>query len=211
MVVYGDHYAMKESVIVLVTQSCPTLSDPIDCSLPGSSVYGILQARIPEMVTISFSRDLDLGFKSKSHALQAISLLSEPPGKLKNIPWYASLYMTSPRQEYWSGLPYPAPGGLPDPGIEPTSLTSPALAGRFFSASTTWEDHKILSLTGNTWHPCIILGQRTNCLKVISKGKMIPAFSKRYLSIIFTGIDSEVGHLEGILPPLYRSHVILIR
>ena len=86
MVVYGDHYAMKESVIVLVTQSCPTLSDPIDCSLPGSSVYGILQARIPETVTISFSRDLDLGFKSKSHALQAISLLSEPPGKLKNIP-----------------------------------------------------------------------------------------------------------------------------
>ena len=41
---------------VLVAQSCPTLCDPIDCSAPGSSVYGILQARILEWVTISFSR-----------------------------------------------------------------------------------------------------------------------------------------------------------
>ena len=38
-----------------------------------------------------------------------------------------------PRQEYWSGLPFPSPGHLPDPGIEPTSLASPALAGRFFT------------------------------------------------------------------------------
>ena len=39
-----------------VTQLCPTLCDPVDCSLPGSSVHGILQARILEWVTISFSR-----------------------------------------------------------------------------------------------------------------------------------------------------------
>ena len=39
-----------------VAQSCPTLCDPVDCSLPGFSVYGILQARILEWVTISFSR-----------------------------------------------------------------------------------------------------------------------------------------------------------
>ena len=43
------------------------------------------------------------------------------------------------RQEYWSGLPYPPPGDLPDPGIEHMSLTSPALAGGFFTTSTTWE------------------------------------------------------------------------
>ena len=83
---YSYKLIMLNPVEVKVAQSCLTLCDSIDCSLPGSSVYGILQARIPEMVTISFSRDLDLGFKSKSHALQAISLLSEPPGKLKNIP-----------------------------------------------------------------------------------------------------------------------------
>ena len=43
------------------------------------------------------------------------------------------------RQEYWSGLPCPPPGHLPDPGIKLTSLTSPALAGRFFTTGATWE------------------------------------------------------------------------
>ena len=42
---------------VLVTQSCPTLFDPVDWSLPGSSVHGILQARILELVAIPFSRE----------------------------------------------------------------------------------------------------------------------------------------------------------
>ena len=43
------------------------------------------------------------------------------------------------RQEHWSGLPCPPPGHLSDPGIEPPSLMSPALAGGFFATSTTWE------------------------------------------------------------------------
>ena len=37
------------------------------------------------------------------------------------------------RQEYWSGLPFPLPGDLPDPGIKPTYLASLASAGRFFT------------------------------------------------------------------------------
>ena len=41
---------------VLITQLCPTLCDPVDCSPPGSSVHGIFWARIPEWVAISFSR-----------------------------------------------------------------------------------------------------------------------------------------------------------
>ena len=41
--------------------------------------------------------------------------------------------MGFPRQEYWSGQPFPSPGDLPDPGIEPVS---PALAGRFFTAES---------------------------------------------------------------------------
>ena len=44
------------------------------------------------------------------------------------------------RQKYWSGLLCPPPGDLPDRGVEPMSLMSPALAGRFFTISTTWED-----------------------------------------------------------------------
>ena len=43
------------------------------------------------------------------------------------------------RQEYWSGLPCPPPRDLPHPGIEPVSLTSPALAGGFFTTCATWE------------------------------------------------------------------------
>ena len=49
------------------------------------------------------------------------------------------LSMGVSRQEYWSGLPFPPPGDLPKPGIESTSLLSPALAGRSFTASITWE------------------------------------------------------------------------
>ena len=43
------------------------------------------------------------------------------------------------RQEHLSGLPFPAPGDLPDPGIKLTSLTSPALAGRYFTTGAIWE------------------------------------------------------------------------
>ena len=43
------------------------------------------------------------------------------------------LSMEFSRQEYWSGLPFPPPGDLPDPGTEPMSLASPALAGGFFT------------------------------------------------------------------------------
>ena len=45
-----------------------------------------------------------------------------------------------PRQEYWSGLPFPSPGDLPDPGIEPTS---PALAGRFFTIEPPGMPHQM--------------------------------------------------------------------
>ena len=48
----------------------------------------------------------------------------------------ASLSIGFSSQEYWNGLPYPSPGDLPDPGIEPTS---PALAGGFFTTSATWD------------------------------------------------------------------------
>ena len=51
----------------------------------------------------------------------------------------APLSMGFSRQGYWSGLPCPPPGDLPDPGIEPASLVSPALAGGFFTISATWE------------------------------------------------------------------------
>ena len=55
------------------------------------------------------------------------------------VPWtvahHAPLFMESSRQEYWSGLPLSIPGDLPNPGIEPASLVSPTLAGRFFTTT----------------------------------------------------------------------------
>ena len=70
-----------------IAPSCPTLCDPMDCSLSGSSVHGILQARILEC------------------------------------------------------LPFLSPEDLPKPGTEPASLMPPALVGRFFTTSATWEAH----------------------------------------------------------------------
>ena len=51
----------------------------------------------------------------------------------------APLSMGFSKQEYWSGLSCPPPGDLPDPGIKPDSLKSPALASGFFTTITTWE------------------------------------------------------------------------
>ena len=45
----------------------------------------------------------------------------------------SSVYIGFSRQEYWSGLPFPTPRNLPDPGIKPASLASPALTGGFFT------------------------------------------------------------------------------
>ena len=69
---------------VLVTQSCPTLCNPMNCSPPGSSVHGILQARILEWVAMPSSRG-----EHRSPAMQADSFLSEPaesPGKYRMVP-----------------------------------------------------------------------------------------------------------------------------
>ena len=70
----------------LITQLRPTLSDPMNCNTPGSSVYGILQARVLEWVAILFSRETsDPGIEPTSPALQMNSLLSEPPGKTNGL------------------------------------------------------------------------------------------------------------------------------
>ena len=90
-------------------QSCLTLCDPIDSSPPGSAIPGILQARTLEWVAISFNA---WKWKVKVKSLSRVA-----------TPWTAA-YQAPPsvgfsRQEYWSGLPSPSPGDLPNPGIKP--------------------------------------------------------------------------------------------
>ena len=118
----GCHFllqCMKASSESEVAQSCPTLSDPMDCSSPGSPVHGIFQARVLEWGTIAFSTQL-LSHVQLSATTQIVA-------------HQAPLSMGLTRQEYWNGLPFPSPRYLPNPGTKPTSPVSPVLAGRFFT------------------------------------------------------------------------------
>ena len=136
-------------VKVSVTQSCPALCDSMDHSPPDSSVHGILQARILEWVAISFSKWTQ-GFCiagkfftiwTTREALHVGDLLYLETGayrrwKRKSLsrvglfatPWTVGhqvpLSMRFSRQQYWSGLPCPPQGELPNSRIK---QRSPAL------------------------------------------------------------------------------------
>ena len=69
-----------------------------------------------------------------SKVLQSCLTLCDP---MDSSPPGSSVHGIS-RQGYWSGLPCPSPGDLPNPGIEPKSLMSPALAAGFFTTRATW-------------------------------------------------------------------------
>ena len=86
-------------VCVLVTQSCPTVSNPMDCSLPGSSVHEILQEKILEWVAISFSRG-----SSRPRDRTWVSCIAGRCFTVRAI-------REAPK-EYWSGLTCPPPGVL---------------------------------------------------------------------------------------------------
>ena len=172
----------------------------MDCSLPGSSIHGVSPGKNTGVSCHALLQGTSpTGMKPRSPALQVDSLLSEPPGKLKNTrvgslsvlqgifliqktnqgllhcrqilyqlsyqgspkmgrylncrqtacvsvvshvqlfvtPWaiacQALLPMEFSRQEYWSGLPFPPPGDLLNPRIDPAFHGFPALAGRVFT------------------------------------------------------------------------------
>ena len=95
-----------------VAQSCLTLWDPKDCSLPGFYIHGIFQARVLEWVAISFSNAGKWKVKGKS--LSSVQLFATPWTAAHQAPpsvWFS-------RQEYWSRVPLPSP---------------PSLGGSFFS------------------------------------------------------------------------------
>ena len=84
-------------------QSCLTLCDPMDCSLPGFSIHGILQARTLKWVAISFSNAWKWNVKEKS--LSCVRLFATP----WTAAYQAPPSMAFSRQEYWSGVPLPSP------------------------------------------------------------------------------------------------------
>ena len=116
---YMDHfirlttnYAAAAAAATKSLQLCLTLCDPIDRSPPGSSVPGILQARTLEWVAISFS---NAWVKVKVKSLSRVRLSVTP----WTVAHQAPPSMGFSRPEHWSGLPFPSPGHLSDPGIEP--------------------------------------------------------------------------------------------
>ena len=98
---------MASKVKVLVTQLCPTLCNPMDCSPPGFSVHGILQARIPEWVTIPFSRGSSWGWNlSLLHSRWILYHLSQHGGPISlplfvlciiitHVPWRMTYITTN--------------------------------------------------------------------------------------------------------------------
>ena len=93
-------------ILVQSLQSCPTLCDPMDHGLPGSSVHRILQARTLEWVAISFSRDkvkFEVSEGSEVKSLSRVLLFATP----WTVAYQAPPSMGFSRQEYWSGLPFP--------------------------------------------------------------------------------------------------------
>ena len=87
-------------------RSCPTLCDPIDRSLWGSPIPGILQARTLEWVAISFSSAWK--WKVKVKLLSPVRLFATP----RTAAYQAPLSMGFSRQEYWSGVPLPSPSDI---------------------------------------------------------------------------------------------------
>ena len=168
-----------------VSQSCPTLCDPMDCSMPGLPVHhqllsllklmsielvmpsnhlilccpllllpsifssirvfsneSVLCIRWPKYWHFSFSISPSNEYSWQIIIVHGSSLFSFSRSVVSNsvTPWaivhQAALFLGFSRQEYWSGLPFPSPGDLPDPGVEPET---PVLAGKFFTTRATRE------------------------------------------------------------------------
>ena len=71
------------------------------------------------------------------------------------------------RQEYWSDLPCPPPRDLPNPGIEPVSFMSPALAGRFLTPSASWKTPAgpVLHFTDQETKPSTVQGSSSGQMR----------------------------------------------
>ena len=120
---------------MLVTQSCPTLCDPMDCSPLGSSVHGILQARILERVPNGNEEYVIRNWKCVSRSVVPFSEI------LWTVVCQALLVMEFSRQEYWSGQFLPSPADLSNPETEPGS---PALQADSLTSEPPGKRNRLL-------------------------------------------------------------------
>ena len=111
--------------------------DTRDMGSPGSG-------RSRDMGSLGQEDPLEEGMATNSSILmcaQSFLTLCDP---MDCVACLAPLSMEFTSQEYWSRLPCPPPGDFPDPGIQPTSLVSPALAGVFFTTSAMREHSYVI-------------------------------------------------------------------
>jgi len=108
---------------------------------------------------------------------------------LRTVTCQAPLTMGFSRQEYWSGLPCLPPGDFPNLGIEPESLVSPALAGRFFTSSATFP--------GSLWHSLA-------CSSITPMSAFVVIWHSPWLSL-HVAIFSQGHQLYWARSPLYFS------
>ena len=113
-------------MLCFVTQSCLTLFDLIDCSLPGSSVLGDSQRKNTGVGSLSLLQRIFSTQESNWGLLHCRWILYQLSYQVSPVACQAPLSMEFPRQEYWKGLPFPSPGDLPHPGVEPGSPALPA-------------------------------------------------------------------------------------
>ena len=114
---------------------------------------------------------------------------------LRTVTHQAPLSMEFSRQEYWSGLPCPPPADFPYSGIEPKSLMFPALAGRFFTTSTTWDAQYITLLVYNQ--------------DVSRTGLLRGLWEKELLQASLLGLQKAL-FLYTYLCPIHSHHLVLL-
>ena len=192
--------------LVCVTQLYPTLCDPVDYSPPGSSVHGILQARILEWLPFPFPGDLpDPGIESGSSAWQADSLPSEPPGKPIYIP-VCSLLLTF----FLAALGLVC--GMWDlaswPGIE---FIPPALG---VLSLNHWSTREYLLLIFNSILIAVLVSQQNwgkgTYTPASTHTKLPPLSTARHQGGMFVTIDKPIltHHNHGKSIVCNRGHVV---
>ena len=103
----------------------------------------------------------------RAKSLQSCPTLCDPMGCSPP----GSLSMGYPRQEYWRALLFSSPGDLPNPGMEPESLMSPALASGFFTISATWQAQLNISPASHKYKPPTYTGKQYNVVDNVKKKK----------------------------------------
>ena len=122
------------------------------------------------------------------HAYSVASLMSDS-ATLWTVAPQVPLSMGLSMQKYWNGLPCPLPGDLPSPGIEPTSLPFPALAGMFFITVPPGKP-KCKLPSGTFWHPvskCKRMNEPVNTKIFLTHGLCTSVYCLQFLDCLNYG------------------------